>query len=162
VFELIKKIRPHFFSLREIDNNVSLDIRIPLNWKYEEIVKPYREIKIKVQDKNDKFSLLSLISNATEDGYNVVFTCALEIIVSNKEEEEKQKLLQLKLKELQDKHLQKVKHLQDLFKKESLDNLKAINLYNEDGQEITSSDGLVGEGEREGQLGDIESQESDD
>lgn len=151
MFESIKSIRPHFHSLREIEGNVSLDIKLPLSWRYEDIVKPYRSLKMKVQDKNEKFTLLSLIANGTQEGYDVVFACALEILTLNKEEEEKQKLFQ-----------QKVKELQELFKKESLDTLKDINLLNNYGQEITTGDGVVEQGDGEGQDGDTEPQESDD
>lgn len=151
MFESIKSIRPHFHSLREIEGNVSLDIKLPLTWRYEDIVKPYRSLKMKVQDKNEKFTLLSLIANGTQEGYDVVFACALEILTFNKEEEEKQNLFQ-----------QKVKELQELFKKESLDTLKDINLLSNYGQEITTGDGVVEQGDGEGQDGDIEPQESDD
>jgi hypothetical protein len=151
VFENIKSLRPHFHSLREIENNVSLDIKLPLTWRYEDIVKPYRSIKIKVQDKNEKFTLLSLISSATQDGYDVVFACSLEILQINKDEEEKQKLFH-----------QKVKELQELFKKESLDKLKDINLLEDYGQEITASEGVSEEGDGEGSDGDSEPQETDD
>jgi hypothetical protein len=85
VFEEIKSLRPHFHSLREIQNNVSLDIKVPLSWKYEDIVKPYRTVTLKVQDKNDKFNLVSFISQATQEGYDVVFACASEITNHNKE-----------------------------------------------------------------------------
>ena len=151
MFETIKSLRPHFHSLREIEGNVSLDIKLPLTWKYEEIVKPYRAIKVKVQDKNEKFTLLSLISNGTQDGYDIVFACALEILTINREEEEKQKLFQ-----------QKVKELQELFKKESLDKLKDINLIHDYGQEITTGDGMVEQGDGEGQEGDGDTEETDD
>lgn len=151
MFETIKSLRPHFHSLREIENNVSLDVKLPLSWRYEEIVKPYRSIKIKVQDKNEKFTLLSLVSSATQDGYDVVFACALEILQINKDEEEKQRLFQ-----------QKVKELQELFKKESLDKLKDINLLEDYGQEIAASDGVSEEGDGEGSDGDSEPQETDD
>ena len=151
MFESIKSLRPHFHSLREIEGNVSLDIRLPLNWRHEDIVKPYRAIKVKIQDKNEKFTLMSLISNGTQDGYDVVFACALEILQINRDEEEKQKLFH-----------QKVKELQELFKKESLDKLKDINLLNDYGQEITTGIGLVEEGDGEGQEGDRDSEESDD
>ena len=151
MFEIIKSLRPYFFSLREIENNVSLDIKLPLTWLYEDIVKPYRTIKVKIQDKNDKFTLVSLIGGATQNGYDVVFACASEIIKLNKEEEEKQKLFQ-----------QKVKELEELFKNQSLDKLKDINLLNKDGQEDTTSIGLVEQGDGEGQDGDSEPQESDD
>lgn len=151
MFENIKSLRPYFFSLREIENNVSLDIKIPLTWKYDEIIKPYRILNIKVQDKNDKYTLLSLISSATQNGYDVALACANEIIKLNKEEEEKQKLFQ-----------EKVKELQELFKKQSLDKLKDINLLNLDEQEDTTSIGLVEEGDGERSEGGGDTQESDD
>ena len=151
MFESIKSLRPYFHSLREIESNVSLDIKLPLNWVYEDIAKPYRSIKFKIQDKNEKFTLVSIISHATQDGYDVVFACASEILKVNKEQEEKQKLFQ-----------QKVKELQELFKKESLDKLKDINLLNPNGQENETSIGLAEEGDGEGSEGDREPQDSDD
>jgi hypothetical protein len=151
VFESIKSLRPHFHSLREVQDNVSLDIRIPLHWKYEDILKPYRTLKVKIQDKNDKFTLVSLVSLATQNGYDVSFACASEIIKSNMEEEEKQKLFQ-----------QKVKELEELFKKQSLDKLKGINLINVNEQEDTTIIGLVEEGDGEGSDGGEDTQESDD
>ena len=151
MFENIKTLRPHFHSLREVQENVSLDIKLPLTWKYDEVVKPYSSISIKVQDKNEKFNLISLVTQSTQNGYDVVFACANEIVNKNKEEEEKQRLFQ-----------QKVKELQQLFQNESLDKLKDINLMSNYGQEITTSEGVVGQGDGEGQDGDTESEESDD
>ena len=147
MFNNIKDLRPYFFSLREIDNNVSLDIRMPTNWKFETIVVPYKSIKTKVQDKNEKHTLVSLISNATTDGYEIVFTCAKEIVKTNKEIEEKQKLFQTKIKELE-----------MLFQQESLDKLKQLSFI-ENGQEITTGIKLVGQGNEEGRDGNIETQE---
>jgi hypothetical protein len=151
VFENIKSIRPYFFSLREIEGNVSLDIRLPLSWKFETIVTPYRSIKTKVQDKSEKFTLISLISNATQDGYDVVFACASEIVNVNKEDEEKRRLFQAKVKELE-----------NLFQKESLDKLKDLNFLEVYGQEDETSIGLVREGDGEGSVGDSESQDEGD
>lgn len=147
MFDNIKVLRPYFFSLREIDNNVSLDIRMPTNWKFETIIVPYKSIKTKVQDKNEKHTLVSLISNATTDGYEIVFTCAKEIVKTNKEIEEKQKLFQTKIKELE-----------ILFQQESLDKLKQLSFI-ENGQEITTGIKLVGQGNEEGRDGNIETQE---
>ena len=151
MFENIKTLRPHFHSLREVQENVSLDMKLPLTWKYDEVVKPYSSISIKVQDKNEKFNLISIIAQSTQNGYDVVFACANEIVNKNKEEEEKQRLFQ-----------QKVKELQHLFQNESLDKLKDINLMSNYGQEITTSEGVVGQGDGEGQDGDTESEKSDD
>ena len=151
MFDNIKNLRPHFHSLREIQDNVSLDIKLPLSWKFDEVVKPYSSIAVKVQDKNEKFNLISLIAQATQNGYDVVFACANEIVNKNKEEEEKQRLFQ-----------EKVKELRLLFQNESLEKLKDINLIKNNGQEITTSEGMVGEGDGEGHYGDTDTQESDD
>ena len=67
------------------------------NSKIENIISQYKSVKYKVQDKNEKFTLVSLISHATADGYDVAFSCAKEIITINKEMEEKQRLLQQKI-----------------------------------------------------------------
>ena len=154
MFETIRFLRPFFFSLREIDGNVSLDIKLPVTWRFEQIVAPYKSIKTKVQDKNDKFTLLSLISHATTDGYDVVFRCAQDVIDTNKEMEEKQKLLQSKIKELE-----------LLFQHETLDKLKEISFIDngtEKQQEPTTGIKLVEEGSGEGPEGDSEPEKEDD
>lgn len=151
MFKNIKLLRPYFFSLREIEGNVSLDVRIPLNWKFDTIVTPYRSIKTKVQDKSEKFTLISLISNATQDGYDVVFACATEIVNVNKEDEEKRKLFQ-----------EKVKELENLFQKESLNKLKDLNFLEAYEQEDETVIGLVREGDSEGSIGDSKPQDEDD
>lgn len=151
MFESIKLLRPYFFSLREIDNNVSLDIKLPTHWNFEKIIAPYRSIKLKIQDKNDKFNLLSLISVATKEGYDVIFSCANEIVKINKEEEEKRKLFE-----------EKVNELKLLFEKESLDKLKDIHLLDEYGQQDSTGVGMVEQGNGEGQIGNRGTQEKDD
>lgn len=151
MFDNIKFLRPYFFSLREIDNNVSLDIKLPVTWKFESFITNYKSIKYKVQDKSEKFTLVSLIANATSDGYDVAFACAKEIITINKELEEKQKLLQ-----------QKIKELEILFQHESLDKLKEISFIENEKQENRPSIRLVGEGDGERHEGDIVPQESND
>jgi hypothetical protein len=54
------------------------------------------------------------------------------------------------------------KELQELFKKESLDKLKDINLLTDYGQEIATGFGLVEQGDDEGREGDTEPQDEDD
>jgi len=153
VFELVKYLRPYFFSLREIDNNVSLDIKLPMTWKFEHIMAPYKSIKYKVQDKNEKFTLVSIITQSTSNGYETAFACAKEIIDTNKELEEKDRLLQAKIKEL---------HI--LFQHQSLDKLRDLSFIEnvKEQQEDTKGIKLVEEGNGEGPIGDTESQEEDD
>jgi len=147
VYELISSLRPYFFSLREIQDNVSLDLRIPTTWKLENIqsiVGQYKSLQIKVQDKNDKSQLISIISLATQDGYDTARICAEEIIKYNIELEEKERLFK-----------EKVKELEILFRHESLNKLKEINFIpEENGQEITTGNELALERDGEGQQGD--------
>ena len=139
MYENIKSLRPYFYSLREIETNVSLDLKLPIGWVYENITNTYDTIKLKLQDKNDKTILLSLILPATQEGYEILFNCAQDIIVYNKEEEEKLKLFQ-----------EKINELKLLFQNESLDKLKKITLIEQNGQEDSTRIGLVEEGNQKG------------
>jgi hypothetical protein len=146
VYELISNLRPYFFSLREISDNVSLDLRLPLTWKLESvqgIVGQYKSLQLKVQDKNDKNQLVSIVSLATQDGYDTARICAEEIIKFNIELEEKDRLFR-----------EKVRELETLFRKESLDKLKEINFITENGQEDSTGNELALERDGEGQQRD--------
>lgn len=151
MYKHIQTLRPYFYSLREIDTNLVLDVKIPLNWIFEEIVNQYKAIKLIVQDKNDKFILLSLITFSSQEGYDTLFACTNEVIKLNKEEEEKKKLFQ-----------QKVKELEMLFQNESLDVLKEINLTTKNGQEDSTGFRVVEEGNGQGLEGVGEPKETND
>lgn len=151
MFEIIKKLKPYFHSLREIKQNVSLDIKLPTTWKYEKIIQVYKTLTVKVQDKNDKHILISLISTATEDGYETTFNCAQEVIDKNIEEEKKRKLFE-----------DKVKEMRMMFENMDLEQLEKLKI---DGNvKKTDEEGLklVGDGDEEGSDGNRESQEDDD
>jgi len=150
MYESIKLLRPYFHSLREVQNNVSLDIKIPTSWDYEKTLGIYKLIQSKIQDKNDKYVLLSIVSSATPNGYNIVFQCAYDIIKVNKEEEEKQKLFK-----------EKVSELEKLFNVESLDKLKEIDFTNVR-QKDTTGIRMVEQGDDEGQFAPSEDQEETD
>lgn len=154
MYELISNLKPYFFSLREVGENVSLDIRIPTTWKLEhvqEVVKQYKSMNFKVQDKNDKFQLVSLISVANEEGYETARLCAVEIIGHNLEMEQKDRLFK-----------QKVDELKALFKNQSLDKLKELNFLEEDEQRDTKENNLVAEGNGEGPESDRSKQVEND
>ena len=134
MFESIKLLRPYFFSVREIKDTVSLDIKLPPEWEVDRITSNY-EVEVKVQDKNEKSVLISLIAPATQDGYNKVNTCAIDVIKINIEMEEKAQLLENKIKELQ-----------VMFKNESLDTLKELKFGDtlENGHTIENAGGDQG------------------
>lgn len=153
-FEIIKNLQPYFFSLREINNNICLDLRLTVTWKFTDIVTKYNNetpLIYKIQDKNENFLLVSLITELKFDNFNKLFDCAFEIIKTNKESEEKEKLLQLKIKELK-----------ELFQNESLDKLKDISFSENEKQEDTTIIKLAGKRNKKGQLGNNEPQEEND
>lgn len=150
MYDIIKSLRPYFFSLREIKDNVSLDLKLPSSWKYEKVVATYKSLQVKVQDKNDKDVLVSFVSTATQLGYDTTFKCANEVVEKNLEEEQK--------RELFDK---KVREMREMFESLGLDELQRLKF---DKDESTTEAGLrlVREGDEEGSVGSGESQETDD
>jgi hypothetical protein len=136
IYNIINKLRPYFFSLRELESNVSLDLKLPLTWETKTVIVKYPSVGLKIQDKNDKFNLVSLVTLASEEGYGEAFLCALEIVSYNKEQEEKERLFN-----------DKVKELKDLFQKESINKLRVIKFTNE--EEFTTGFGLASEGDAE-------------
>jgi hypothetical protein len=120
MYKDILVLQPYFFSLREINNTLSLDIKIPEKWNFNNIIVKYETVKVKVQDKNTENCLLSLISTSDDDGYTKINECAREIIKTNIEEEEKLRLFN-----------EKVSELQKLFTNMSLDDLKNLNFKDE-------------------------------
>jgi len=144
MYKFIQSLKPYFFSLREINDNVSLDIKIPTTWGYNDIaLKPqFNTIRTQVQDQNDKNTLLSIISDATEMGYGNVLLLANDIIQTNMEEEEKLKLFN-----------QKMNELKEIFLKSSLDNLKDITFTNDGKAKTTTGIRMADEGNIKGSEG---------
>ena len=143
VYNIIKSLKPHFFSLREIDDNVSLDLRLPSKWIFEGTLEVKEELPfaIKIQDKKAEHTLISLISPATVDGYEFVFKYAKKVIATNVEEEEKLKLFNEKMAELK-----------TLFLNSPLDKLKDISFKKHGTEELSppESDGKIELGDDEG------------
>jgi hypothetical protein len=146
VFNTISALRPYFFSLREIKENVSLDIQIPIKWGCGD----FESIEIKVQDQKETTSLISIISDRSKEGYDRVFTAAHQIIQNNEEEEEKIKLFN-----------QKVEELKTLFLSSPLDKLKDISFEKQlkkDGLRNKKGTREVGLGNEEGSGTDRQNQ----
>lgn len=120
VFDTINSLRPFFFSLRELKNNISLDIKIPSTWKYDIETKDI--VTLKVQDQNEKNTLISLVSTATKEGYDAVFTEGKKIIKTNLEMEERNRLFN-----------EKIEELKKFFLEAPIDKLKEISFNSKDG-----------------------------
>ncbi len=140
IYEVIKSLRPYFHSLREIDNNISLDMKFPVNWQYEYDDK---SIQIMSQDKNERVNLISFITPATKEGYDAVISVVKGIIRFNMEQEEKEKLFQ-----------QKITELKELFIREPLDKLKEIKFEEYGPTKDNPGTGVAGEGNEKRPEGD--------
>lgn len=153
VHNIVKSLRPHFFSLREIKDTVSLDLKLPTKWRYENIMNEGMPedlpFEIKIQDEKPENRLISLISSTDSEGYELVFNYAKKIISINKEEEEKQRLF-----------TEKVNELKALFLNSPLDKLKDIS-FDEKLSDF-KSDGKIQLGGGEGSGTDGEDKEKTD
>lgn len=150
MFEYINKLRPYFHSLREIEGNVSLDLKFPLTWEYEHIISDF-SVQYKLQDKNTKITLVSLIDSATELGYDNVSNCAIKIIEYNREQEDKKRLFN-----------EKIEELKTLFSEFSLEELKKFDLLKTNGKESTTGFEMAQQPNRERQTRNRKSQEKVD
>jgi hypothetical protein len=144
VYNIIKSLRPYFHSLREIKDNVSLDLKLPAQWEYEGLPKSKENVDftIKLQEQKDTLTLISLISPATVEGYDVVFSYAKAIVTLNREKEEKSKLFS-----------QAIEEVKTLFLSTPLDKLKDISfskLLEKDGLRNKSGAGEIELGDQEG------------
>lgn len=137
MYDTISSIRPFFFSLREIKNKVSLDIKIPPSWKYQEEEK--NDVTITLQDENERTRLISIISIPTKEGYDNVFSTAKKIITFNQEIEEKDKLFN-----------EKIEELKKYFLEAPIDKLKEISFVNKSNVRSKKSSGEIGLGKEEG------------
>jgi hypothetical protein len=140
MYEIIKQLQPYFYSLREVNDDVSLDIKLPVKWVYKNVVPQFPGMQIMDQDGNQTFKLISLISKSNEEGYNTVISCAMKIIEVNKEEEQKQELFS-----------NMVSKLKELFENESLDKIKEISFLNNVNTPNSERIRLASERDQEGQ-----------
>jgi ATP-dependent Lon protease len=138
--ELIN-IFPYLVSIRKLENYVSIDIEFPKTWKYP---KKYVDEKTIIEQKSQKedFRFFSFATAFDETSLNVLFTNINGIVKYNKEREEKEFLLE-----------EKMKQLRSFFEQNKLDDLKSLEFNINAGFNIKLEDdgqsediGLVSEG----------------
>lgn len=99
LYEELIDIFPFLLSIRKLENYVSIDVEFPTNWKFP---KKYVDEKTVVEQKTDKQNVrcFSFATSFTEEPLSLLFTNLKNIIKYNKEREEKERLFDLKVKEL--------------------------------------------------------------
>lgn len=141
-FEFIESTRHYLKSVRVIKDYVSFDMSFSKYWSItKQQTKDVEVIKNESQD-NDKL-IISFVTPFNEESINKVENVINNIIKSNLEREEKEKLFK-----------DKVQELKGIFEKQKLDSLKGLKFDldefslmtskpEENGQGITEGDGEV-------------------
>ena len=152
-YEQILKLDGRFHSLRLHEGLLVVDLKLPISWKVKEVIASRdNKIQLQVGPKSDKHQVSSFFSAFDEESSLVLEEEISAILKWNREKEEKDMLLNLKMVELK-----KVFSENNIYNLRNLDINFNANLLNLNEQE--PSDQMVGEGSTEGPEGDTTAQE---
>lgn len=129
-FNFLKKINPHLKSVRKLETHISYDLLFPDTWLITKTKSKNIEV-IKNGNPTNGMVQLSFVCPINENIVTEVEDLVDNIIKSNKEREEKEKLFRSKVQELK-----------SIFEKEKLEDLKSLKF---DVDEITKLIGTNGE-----------------
>ena len=101
LYKEFSSLLPYLQSVRKLENYLSFDVSFPISWK---LPKKYVDEKMVVEQKSGKsdFRCLSFATNFNEDTLDKLFANLNNIIGYNLEREEKEKLFERKVLELND------------------------------------------------------------
>ena len=113
--EEIIKLRPHLTGIRFHQSFIILDFVIPVHWQV-----PTKgvaaNVQIKVNDNSETSNSISLFSTFDNENTKAIFKFSNKLVKENMELEEKKKLLE-----------QKIAELEVIFKGNGLESLKGLN-----------------------------------
>ena len=113
----IDKYGGYFHSIRLHDSIVLLDLKLPAQWEIKKILASLGSAtQIKVNDKTETHVLVSFYCPFTEEECNTLILDIDKIIKWNKDREEKNHLLNIKILELQ-----------KVFEANNIESLRSIN-----------------------------------
>tara|TARA_R100001377_G_C3193667_1_gene111637 strand:- start:1779 stop:2201 length:423 start_codon:yes stop_codon:yes gene_type:complete len=133
IFNEIEKYSNNFHSMRLHNNILLLDLKMPTGWEFKKIIASFgTTTQIKVNDTTDTHTLVSFYCPFSDVDVQTLTRDVDNIIKWNKDREEKNKLLNIKILELQ-----------KMFESNNIESLRGINFdFNEteknlklDGQE---------------------------
>ena len=111
--KFIEKIGKYLHSVRILKNYVSFDLTLPTTWM---LLKNYPEtIEVIQNEGKEGVMITSFVTINDKEKIDRIETIIDEIIKTNIEREEKEKLFKTKVRELQ-----------NIFEKENLENLKGL------------------------------------
>ncbi len=142
LYNEIIKFTQYFNSLRMHEGLIVIDMKLPLQWKDKEILQNRgSKIQMKSGTNNEKFKLVSFFAPFDVGGTETLSDEIFAIIKWNKDQEEKNELLNMKMLELK-----------KVFNENDVDSLRNLNIafdnkLNLNGEEFT---GVVEKGDSEG------------
>mgnify|MGYP001182506990 CR=1 FL=1 len=113
--EEIIKLRPHLTGIRFHQSFIILDFVIPVHWQVPTKGVP-ASVQIKVNDNTETTNSISLFSTFDNENTKAIFKFSNKLVKENMELEEKKKLLE-----------QKIAELEVIFKGNGLESLKGLN-----------------------------------
>ena len=102
LYDEILKFDEYFNSLRMHEGLIVIDLKLPINWKDVEVLRTRgNKVQIKVGATNDTHKIISIFASFESKETDVLVNEILAIVKWNKDQEEKNVLLNMKILELQ-------------------------------------------------------------
>ena len=114
----ILKFGEHFNSVRMHEGLIVIDLKLPIDWKDVEVLRARgNKVQIKVGSTNDTHKIVSIFSSFESKETDILVDEILAIIKWNKDQQEKNVLLNMKILELQ-----------KMFDENNVDSLRSLNI----------------------------------
>lgn len=118
LYNEIAKFGKYFNSLRMHEGLVVIDLKLPIEWKDKEVLSDRgSEVQMKVGTSNEKFKLVSFFAPFEVGGTEILSDEIFAVIKWNKDQEEKNELLNIKMVELR-----------KVFNENNVDSLRNLNI----------------------------------
>lgn len=114
IYKEFSDFYPYIQSIRKLKNYLSFDMLFPKDWKLPKKFIPENNVVENETNEPNK-RLISFVSEFEEEKINYIVTSIKNVIKYNKELEEKERLFNLKVKELK-----------TIFEKQNLNSLKEL------------------------------------
>lgn len=140
LYENIQVLEPYFHSIRKHQSFFIIDVKIPKGWSFKEnVVKVQESVGFKDNGVKGEFRFLSFYTKQENQEVETSVSTILDVINTNQEREEKERLLQEKIIELKRQFevtdLDSLKGLHFDFSEPTETNEETLEEEDEDGSE---------------------------
>ena len=133
LYNEIAKFSKYFNSLRMHEGLVVIDLKLPNQWKDKEVLSERgSKVQMKVGVSNEKFKLVSFFAPFDAGGTEILSDEIFAIIKWNKDQEEKNELLNIKMVELR-----------KVFNENNVDSLRNLNIAFDNKLELNGKEELT-------------------